>query len=71
MLLDIANYLLSQPIDASDRDLCGVTPLHWAAVNGHMGCCKTLLEHGAKINSMVYDVDVRYICFVQVYLTEC
>eukprot|EP00951_Prasinocladus_malaysianus_P015300 scaffold117178_cov32-Prasinocladus_malaysianus.AAC.4 len=35
-------------VDWTDR--WGRTPLHWAVVNGHVECCKVLLEAGAKPN---------------------
>jgi ankyrin repeat protein len=27
----------------------GLTPLHWAAINGHPACCKALVEAGAQV----------------------
>lgn len=38
--------------DASLRDPEGITPLHWAAINGHVACCRLLLEFGADVHAV-------------------
>ena len=38
--------------DANIRDPEGITPLHWAAINGHVACCRTLLERGADVHAI-------------------
>ncbi len=53
----MVSYLLDHGADPNSRDTNGVTPLHWAAVNGHVPCCRLLLQSGAKVNAMTVDVD--------------
>jgi len=33
-----------------------MTPLHWAATNGHLGIVEYLINHGAEINTR--DIDM-------------
>ncbi|WFD20194.1 protein S-acyltransferase [Malassezia caprae] len=38
-----------------DVNICdpeGITPLHWAAINGHVACCRMLLERGADVHAI-------------------
>jgi ankyrin repeat protein len=56
--LDITMFLLSRGAKVNSRDENGVCPLHWAAVNGHLNCCRILLSHNADVNAMVDDTDV-------------
>lgn len=35
-------------LDAKDSD--GETPLHYAALNGHLDCVKHLVRNGADVN---------------------
>lgn len=44
LVLDI---LSRRPMDVSDRDSSGQTPLHHAAMKGHTDIVQTLLDHGA------------------------
>lgn len=37
---------------ANERDAENVTPLHWAAINGHIECCEYLLQHGAQVDAV-------------------
>ncbi|WWC67222.1 uncharacterized protein I206_101129 [Kwoniella pini CBS 10737] len=39
-------------LDLSKRDDQGITPLHWAAINAHMGMCRFLLDNGAEIDAI-------------------
>ena len=41
---------LDEGSDVHARDQDGVTPLHWAAINGHYECCQLLLSRGADVN---------------------
>lgn len=41
---------LDSGVDVHARDDNGVTPLHWAAINGHIACCALLLARGADVN---------------------
>lgn len=36
----------------TDKDKEGVTPLHWAAINGRAEACTYLLEEGAEVNAI-------------------
>ena len=45
----LINYLKAKmPVD--DKDLHGHTALFYAAANGHVGCCRVLLQHKADHN---------------------
>ncbi|GAA5877540.1 hypothetical protein JCM3774_005900 [Rhodotorula dairenensis] len=53
--LDMLYRLLDHPapgqtVTAADPDAQGITPLHWAAINAHLLCCKALLERGAEVD---------------------
>ncbi|KAI9695496.1 MAG: palmitoyltransferase akr1 [Bogoriella megaspora] len=41
----------SGEFDATYRDDEGITPLHWAAINGHFALCHFLIQSGAPINA--------------------
>ncbi|KAF2094093.1 palmitoyltransferas-like protein akr1 [Rhizodiscina lignyota] len=41
----------SGKFDATYRDDQGITPLHWAAINGHYALCHFLIQAGAPINA--------------------
>ncbi len=56
--LDVVMYLFSRGASLTVRDNKGVTALHWAAVNGHLACCRFLVENGVDINALVHDADV-------------
>ena len=49
-LAAIDHLLISQPSLVSSRDVQDVTPLHWAAINAHMGVCRLLLDRGADVD---------------------
>lgn len=38
--------------DVTMRDSEGITLLHWAAINGHVACCRMLLERGADVHAI-------------------
>ncbi|WVQ82594.1 palmitoyltransferase AKR1 [Cryptococcus sp. DSM 104549] len=38
--------------DLSARDSQDVSPLHWAAINAHMGTCRWLLDNGADVDAI-------------------
>lgn len=42
---EIAELLLTQGADVMFQDLNGKTCLHLAAANGHVDCCRSILEH--------------------------
>lgn len=42
-------------VDRQDKN--GVTPLHWAAVNGHLDCCRLLVASGASVNMVSFAQD--------------
>lgn len=50
-LAQLTAIVEADPSQANARDAENVTPLHWAAINGHMECCVFLLEHGAFVNA--------------------
>jgi len=43
-------YLVEQGADVNCLDLGENTPLHWAAMRGHVEICKFLLDSGADRN---------------------
>ncbi|KAK4687601.1 hypothetical protein P7C73_g2516, partial [Tremellales sp. Uapishka_1] len=47
-------YLLKEnpDLDLSAKDSQEVTPLHWAAINAHMGTCRWLLDNGAEVDAV-------------------
>ncbi|GAA6021373.1 hypothetical protein JCM10207_002026 [Rhodosporidiobolus poonsookiae] len=48
------SYLASLPSSSPDptaADEQGITPLHWAAINGHVLFCKELLRRGAEVDA--------------------
>ncbi|GAA6052599.1 hypothetical protein JCM3770_006395 [Rhodotorula araucariae] len=44
-------------VTASDPDDEGITPLHWAAINGNVVCSKALLDRGALVDARGGDLD--------------
>ena len=53
--------LIQQLIDSgkakpTDRDAQNITPLHWAAINAHVGACRYLLEQGAEVDAVGGDL---------------
>lgn len=50
-LAQLTAIVEEDPSLVNTRDAENVTPLHWAAINGHMACCEFLLEHGALVNA--------------------
>ncbi|OXG40718.1 palmitoyltransferase AKR1 [Cryptococcus neoformans Bt15] len=49
----IATMLQENPsLNLSARDAQDVTPLHWAAINAHMGTCRLLIDSGADIDAI-------------------
>ena len=51
---EVLNFLLDKTGNANVncQTISGYTPLHLAASNGHVGCTKALLEHGADISRL-------------------
>lgn len=43
-------------IDLSARDSQDITPLHWAAINAHIGTCRWLLDNGAEVDAIGGDL---------------
>ena len=39
------------PSIVNDEDEASNTPLHLAAIEGHVKCCKALLERGAEVDA--------------------
>ncbi|GEM10954.1 palmitoyltransferase SidR [Rhodotorula toruloides] len=50
-LLDSPSSSSSAVVTANDTDAEGTTPLHWAAINGHVIAAKVLLERGAEVDA--------------------
>ncbi|WWC57688.1 uncharacterized protein I303_100222 [Kwoniella dejecticola CBS 10117] len=49
----LSSLLRENPsLDLSQRDDQGITPLHWAAINAHMGTCRFLLDNGAEVDAV-------------------
>ncbi|WWC85410.1 uncharacterized protein L201_000273 [Kwoniella dendrophila CBS 6074] len=49
----ISSLLRDNPsLNLSQKDEQGITPLHWAAINAHMGTCRFLLDNGAEIDAV-------------------
>ena len=44
------------PSCINSRDAQNVTPLHWAAINAHIGVCRWLLDNGAEIDAVGGDL---------------
>jgi ankyrin repeat protein len=52
-LTGLMDMLAANPeLDLSARDSQDVTPLHWAAINAHMGVCRWLLDCGAEVDAV-------------------
>ena len=47
----IAELLKRDPSIINDEDEASNTPLHLAASEGHVKCCKALLENGAEVDA--------------------
>ncbi|MDQ3249844.1 MAG: sigma-70 family RNA polymerase sigma factor, partial [Chloroflexota bacterium] len=47
----ILAYLLTQPIDATEKNLAGMTPLHLAAMMKQPETVRLLLQHGVEVNA--------------------
>ncbi|GJN94302.1 hypothetical protein Rhopal_007376-T1 [Rhodotorula paludigena] len=56
-LLDAPAHSSPAALTASDPDPAGITPLHWAAINGHTLFCKALVDRGAQIDARGGDLD--------------
>jgi FOG: Ankyrin repeat len=54
-LSDIENYL-ARGANANEKDFCGFTCLHEAALEGHTKVAKILIEHGANVNAQADEV---------------
>ena len=52
------------PSIVNDEDEASNTPLHLAAIEGHVKCCKALLERGAE-------VDARWVGGMMGFLNCC
>ena len=52
------------PSIVNDEDEASNTPLHLAAIEGHVKCCKALLERGAE-------VDARWVGGMMAFLNCC
>ncbi|RXK35073.1 palmitoyltransferase AKR1 [Tremella mesenterica] len=48
----IERYKSDPSINLSARDAQDVTPLHWAAINAHIGTCRWLLDNGAEVDAI-------------------
>ncbi len=50
--LKMVEYLVAQdtPVDTADQD--GLTPLHYAATEGYLDVCRSLLEKGASVDPL-------------------
>lgn len=51
-LAELTRLVTDAPALVNERDAENVTPLHWAAINGHIECCEALLENGAEVNAV-------------------
>ena len=52
----IRELITSGKAKATDRDAQNITPLHWAAINAHVGACRFLLEQGAEVDALGGDL---------------
>ncbi|KAE8259258.1 hypothetical protein A4X13_0g1138 [Tilletia indica] len=52
----IRHLLDSQLASPAERDEDGITPLHWAAINNHVGICAFLLDRGAPVDALGGDL---------------
>lgn len=53
----IEQLIESKSASASDKNEQGITPLHWAAINGRVLACKSLLDNGAPVNAAGGDLN--------------
>ncbi|KAK0559065.1 palmitoyltransferase akr1 [Tilletia horrida] len=48
----IRHLLDTQLASPGERDEDGITPLHWAAINNHVGICAFLIDRGAPVDAL-------------------
>ncbi|AGO11546.1 AaceriADL244Wp [[Ashbya] aceris (nom. inval.)] len=53
---DLARKLIEEGYDVNDQDNAGNSPLHEAALNGHLEVVKLLIRHGANVNIQSYEM---------------
>jgi len=60
---DLSAFLKQYQFDSStDKDECGWTPMHYAAIAGAVPVMQSLLDHGADIHSATLKVDADFFC---------
>ena len=51
MFRTVTELVRKDPSIINDEDEASNTPLHLAATEGHVKCCKELLERGAEVDA--------------------
>ena len=57
----VYELLVEDEVDINDFDANGNTPLHWAALRGHLSVVDVLLEHGTPLDLAKLDEENRKI----------
>ena len=52
----VIELIKRDPSIVNDEDEASNTPLHLAAIEGHLKCCRALLERGAEVDARCVEI---------------